>query len=184
MNKLKQLIRLAMVSNHGADSAPITTQQIKYHGKIGNSTSWYPYGLHSVAKDGSLCLVLSPNGNSEERIHIPTSMPDRPQGKPGEVFLFHPDSGSVVKLGEDGTITITAASDLILVSPTKIELDAPTVDVLTNLAVSGDADITGTLDAAGITSSAGLIDQNGIEMSTHEHIANGTGNPTDGPQAP
>jgi hypothetical protein len=145
ISRLKQLIRIGVISNQGQDAGKVPIQQVSYHGKLGNGIAWFPYGFHAVAKNDTLCLILAANANSEERVHIPTSMPDRPTLKPGEACLYHPDTGAIVKMDSDGNISMTAPE----------------------ITINGNLTVTGTIDATDeITSGS-------ITMTGHRHTITG-----------
>ncbi len=156
--RLKQLLRVGVVSNEGADSDTIPVQQLSYHGKKGNSLAWLPYGFHSIAINDSLCLILAANANSEERMHIATSMLDRPQGAPGEVFVFHPQTGTRIHLKNNGDVDIISTNDVNVTA--EGDINATATDV--NVTASGDitaiagGDINATATGNLITTSAGL----------------------------
>ena len=163
IEKLKQLIRLGMITNHGNDSGIIPRQQITYHGKKGNSTAWHDYGFHSLPINNSVVLILAPNGNSEERVHIASSMGDRPKGNPGEVFVFHPSTGAQIKMSADGSIEITSAKE--------VNITVPETNITGNLNVTGiitaDGEITsGTVTLAGHTHSQGIDGNNDAQVDT------------------
>ena len=150
INKIKRLIRLARITIEGDDQGITPLQQISYLGKSGNGTPWYAYGFHAIAKEDSYTLALAVNGNPEERVHIPTSMINRPKGEPGDVFVFHPETGAKIKFNSSGDIEITSVGKVSVVSPTLVEVTAPAIEHNGNVVNDGTLDVTGdtTLDGA------------------------------------
>jgi phage baseplate assembly protein gpV len=88
---------------------------------------------------------MAGNGNSEERMHLSTSMLVRPTLVSGEVCMFHPDTGSIVRMDSNGNITMTAPE----------------------ITINGNLTVTGTIDATDeITSGS-------ITMTGHRHTITG-----------
>ena len=202
IEKIKQLLKIGVVSNSGADAGPIPIQQVSYKGKEGNSVAWHDFGFHSIPTENSYCLVIVPNGNNEERVHIATSALKRPIGKPGDVFIFSPTSGSQIKMCVDGNIEVTAAGDITMVSPTKIEMTAPEIEAIGNTTVTGTFDVTGaaqfdtTVDVDGIATfnaaaefaarigATSSVDSD-YDLAEHVHYLDGDSNiDVDGPKDP
>jgi len=124
--------------------------------------SAFPYGYHAVAPDETYCIILSPNANAEERVHMPMSMLERPSGgAPGDVFVFHPLTGSSIKFDAEGNITINAVAKVTVVSPTKIEETAPEIELTGNTLVTGTLDVTGIATVDTDIVIGGAIDHNG-----------------------
>ncbi len=167
----KDLIRIGTVSHPGDDSLRAPVQQI-FYGKNRNSTGWMPYGFHSIAPEETLCIILTPNANSEDSIHLPTSMLDRPKGKPGEVFIFHPITGSVIKLASDGTIEVTAPT--VRINADDIQLNGDTV-------IDGTLDVTGDIDSDATITGATDVIGNTISLKTHGTDFTAPDGPTGGP---
>lgn len=157
INKLKNLIRFGRVSQAGPDTGAVPSQQYDYHGKVGNGVPIYPYGYHAVADEDSYALVLIINGNNEERVTIPTSMMKRMTGAPGEVFVYHPNTGTMIKLDNAGNVVVDAKGEVDVTSPTLVRMVAPLVEIDGNLEVVGNVEVTGTtlLDGA-VTAAAAL----------------------------
>lgn len=176
LQKLRNLLRLGVVSSSGDDRKTLPSQLVDYHGKEGDAVPWYPYGLHGVAEEGSYVLIIGLNGNSEERICIPTSMLKRPMGDPGEVFLFHPPTGTQIKLDASGNVVVTAVGEVQVNSPTLVKITAPDVEIVGNLDVSGDVGIggdtqmTGDLEVIGATTLGTTVTSNAKDISdSHQH---------------
>lgn len=170
---IKKLVRIGIVSISGEDNGTIPLQQVSYKGKGGNGTAWYPYGFHAVAKPDSYTLIILPNANSEERVHIPTSMLERPNGNPGDVFVFHPDTGAEIHFDSTGKITITGVADVTIVSPTKISMAAPDIEL------NGDVVIDGTLGGTGAVDFDSTLNVDG-SSSFHDAVLVDNTTDTDG----
>jgi len=197
LNKLRNLLRLGVISSPGDDSKQLPSQLVDYHGKEGDAVPWYPYGMHAIAEEGAYALVISVDANGEERICIPTSMLSRPKGVAGEVFIFHPLTGTQIKLSANGDVTVNAIGSAYVVSPTLVRITSPETEIVGNLDVSGSVGIGGdtlmtgslnvltnhtvvgnTILGASVTANGDFIGQD------HEHLINGTGNYSDGPVVP
>ena len=183
VNKIRSLVKIAMITNPGIDSGKIPVHQLTYMEKIGNSTPWFPFGFNAVPDINSLTLVLTPNGRSEDRVDLPSSPQRRVFVETGEVVVYHPATQSKIHFKADGSISID--------SPTQVNVTAPLtqvtgdLDVTGTLGVGGAAQFDGTLDADGAaTFGAAITDSNGIDHVTHRHTQNGStsGVSTDGPR--
>lgn len=190
LDRLKNLLRIGVVSSAGDDSKTLPTQLLDYHGKEGDGITWFPYGMHAVADEGSYALIISLNGNGEERICIPTSMLKRPKGEPGEVFVYHPLTGTQIKLNAAGDVEITAVGNVGVTSPTLVRITSPETEIVGNLDVSGnvgiggDTEMTGDLDVLtnatviGTTTLGTAVTSNGVNISDdHYHIYTVSGSP-------
>lgn len=180
LERIKSLLKIGLITNTGDDTKNVPSQQASYHGKTGNGVAWYPYGYHAVATNDSYALVISVNGNNEERILIPTSMTERPSGEAGEVFVFHPGSGTKIKLDNSGNVEIDAIGEVSITAPDLIRMTAADVEIEGNLDVSGTLGVglttllVGQVDVTGVLNANGLLnDQNGIELSAHTHTEQG-----------
>ncbi len=132
LNKIVNLIRLAVVSRVGVGGGQFPVQQLTYNGKTGDSMIVYPFGIHANAPADSLAIMFSINAQTESRAAIVMSNA-RPELEPGEVAMYHPGTGSIVKMSADGSVKITA---------TTIELDG-------DVTISGGAEISGNLTVSG-----------------------------------
>lgn len=195
-NKLKSILKLGIVSNSGGDNKQVPSQQVSYNGKPCDSVALYPYGFHAVADENSFCIIGILSGNSEERVHIPTSMIKRPKGAPGDVFVYHPNTGNLIHFKADGTVLVQATSDVTVKTVTKVVIDAPDVEITGNLDVTGDVGVggetslTGPVDMASTLGVVGDVTFTSEEVTSggeyigarHEHQHIGTGdNFTEGP---
>lgn len=195
LNKIKSILKLAMISFAGDDSKQVPVQQVTYNGKPCQSIALYPYGFHAIADESSFCVIGILSGNSEERVHIPTSMLKRPSGSPGEVFVYHPNTGNKIHFKNDGTVLVEATSDVTVKTATKVVIDAPDVEITGNLDVTGDVGIGGEALVTGAVELASTLTVLGDTTLTeevvsgteyiggrHEHNRVGTGDDfTEGP---
>jgi hypothetical protein len=181
VNKIRSLIKVAMVTNPGIDSGKIPVHQLTYMGKIGNSVPWFPFGFSAVPDSNSLSLVVTPNGRSEERVDFPSSPQRRVLVETGEVVVYHPATQSKILFKSDGTINIESGIQVNVTAPlTQVNGN---LDVTGTLGVAGAAQFDGALGADGdATFGAAITDLNGIDHVTHQHqggpgVAGDTGVP-------
>ncbi len=99
-----RLIRWAMVVEDGGDENPYPTQTLSYLGKEGESMTWFPYGFTALAPRDALTVMLAQSGDAASRVHLPGSPKERPKMKRGEVAMYHPATGAIVHMKEDGSI--------------------------------------------------------------------------------
>ncbi len=182
-------MKIGVVATPGNDSKQLPSNGVSYHGKEGDAVPWYPYGLHAVAEEQSYVLIISVNGNSEERICIPTSMLKRPALVPGEVALFHPPTGTLIKLDNAGNVQIEAKGEVQVTSPTLVKITTPLVEIEGDLDVSGNVGIGIDLLVTGettltddVTIVSEEVTSGGIYIgSRHEHPENTGDGFTEGP---
>ena len=154
IDTIKKIIRLGRVTSSGADDESLPKQQYGYHGKLGNAIPIYPYGFHAIADGESYALIMILNGNNNERVSIPTSMLKRPKGNPGEVFLYHPNSGTEIKLDNDGNVIVNSTGNVQVNSPDLVRITSPVVEIV------GDLDVSGNVGIGGDTLVEGSVDVN------------------------
>lgn len=189
LSSLANMLKMGFIAACGGDRDRLPSQLVGYHGKQGNAVPLYPYGYHAVADEGSYALVISLGANGEERICIPTSMLKRPSGDPGDVFIYHPNTGTSIKLDVSGNVVVTAVGEVQVNSPTLVKITAPDVEIVGNLDVSGDVGIGGdllvdlTATVVGATILGTTVTSNGVNISddhTHTYVISGTPNETSG----
>jgi len=127
---LKALIRWAKITKTGSDTEQFATQQLTYSGKVANTLVVFPYGLHGNATPESLALMFAVEGNTENRAAIAWTAKNRPTLAGGEVALYHPPTGSVLKWDSSGNLIINNGS-------ATIKLAGDTLTVTGNLVVNG-----------------------------------------------
>jgi len=148
INRLKKLIRLARISNGGADDKQQPLQQIDYLGKVGNSVIFFPYGMHGNIPIDTLILMLTPNGDSASRVGIAVAPENRPKMAVNEFCLYHPKTESIIHFKNDGSIDVTAPE----------------------MVLNGNVTINGDLDVTGATALGDTVTSNGKDISdTHVH---------------
>lgn len=159
MNIIKNFLRWARISKAGDDSQQLPVQQTDYLGKVADSVILFPYGYHANLTPDSLVALFSVQGQNENRVAIGYDPVGRPKLESGEIAIFHPGSGSLIKLSADGTISITA----------------PEIELKGNVTIAGDLTVQGDTMVKGITS-------NGANISnSHVHSGVSTGSSNTGP---
>lgn len=120
--------------------------------KVRRAERFQQYGLTSVPFPGAECVVVFAQGNRDHPLVVALEdRADRPTGlAPGEVMLYA-RNGARVHLKQDGTLRLT--------SPTKVEIEAPTVEAqaTTQLELSSGTSRV-TLNPAGVTIAGPLVD--------------------------
>ncbi len=126
LNRLRNLIKRAVVTKAGSDTGNLAIQQISYNGRVGDCDIIFPYGMHANLPPGSLITVVTIEANEENRAGIGGVPEQRIKGLPeGEVVFFHPVTKSKFHFKNDGNVDVEANGDL-------------------NINVTGDANITAT----------------------------------------
>lgn len=189
LTRLANMIKLGFIAAAGFDRDRLPSQLVGYHGKSGAAVPIYPYGFHAVADEGNYALIISLGANGEERICIPTSMLSRPLGDSGDVFLYHPKTGTNIKLDASGNVLVTAVGEVNVTSPTLVKITSPEVEIVGNLDVSGsvgigvDLDVIGDATVTGATTLGTTVTSNGVNISDdhqHTYTVSGTPNETSG----
>jgi len=164
---LRDLLRWAKISKAGSDGEQFHTQQLEYLGKTANSVMVFPYGLHANCTPDSLALMLSVQGNPENRACIAWKPKDRPIMASGEVTLYHPDTNSIISWRAGGNLEITTAAnvDITCTNITANVSGSATIDA------DGSVDITTpTLTLTGNLVVNGTMTNNGLDVGdTHGH---------------
>lgn len=171
IRNLKAMLKLARIVASSDDDKNFPIQQIEYLGKNCDGTMWFPYGMHANLPPDVLTIVLTLNGNSEERYILPSSPKERlesPLPSPlleGELLLFNPVTKAFVFFKQDGSMIINTPKDLIAT----VAGDADIIAV--NIKLTGVTDINGTIiDLTGkITGGADIISSTGKSLSLHTH---------------
>ena len=89
INKIKNLIKRAIITNTGNDDGNFPVSQIQYFGKSGDAEMIWPYGFGALPPNGAVCLVFSVNGDESNRVAIATLPESRPKNlKPGECYFI------------------------------------------------------------------------------------------------
>lgn len=124
--KLKNILRWVRSSKSGTGAGQFPIQQIEYSGKVSDAVIIWPFGLFANVPADNLGIMFAVNAQAENRAVLLTAG-SRPSLAEGEVALYHPGSGSVIKMAANGDVEITAGT----------------------VKITGDAEITGALVVAG-----------------------------------
>jgi hypothetical protein len=136
---LRNLIRWALTSAAEKLETQFPEQQVSYLGKTANSFVYYPLGFHSNAPNQTLSLMMSVNGNSENRVIMPLSTEFRPEIEQGEVAIYHSENPSQqILFKNDGTIVVTG--DTIINGNVTINGSLSTTDGQTDSGVNVGSD--------------------------------------------
>ncbi len=108
MDLLKRILKWVRISNIASTSGPYSKQQVTYNGKTADAITVSPYGIYANIPVGELALSGAVGGNSENRIIIGCVPSNVPKLSSGEVAVYHPESGAMIKLSADGSIEIKA----------------------------------------------------------------------------
>ena len=169
---LFNIIKLCRFSKNEADDSQFPIQQVEYLEKAGDSFVVLPYGVHANIPEDFLGLLLS--AQEQNRFVMPLSSKERIHPvESGEVVFFHPVTKSKIHFKNNGDIdieteadvnvacanaNITASEDITATcvnasvsASTKATVTAPDIDL------TGNVNITGTLDVSGISTFAANI---------------------------
>lgn len=140
-----KIIRWANITSSSTDDQQFAVQQLEYLGKVADAAMVFPYGYHANIPADVLSLIVSVQGNPDNRAAIGVSPKDRPTLAEDEVAFYHPASGGFIIWRTGGNL----------------ELNAGTNDINftgANFNFTGDTAFTGT-----VTANGKVIDD------THEH---------------
>lgn len=129
-------------------------QQVEYNGKVADAVIIFPYGMYANMPADVLAVKLAVNSDAENRVVIGCAPPNRPNLAAGEVAIYHPDTGDMIKISSAG-ITITAS---------KVTVEAPEIMLDGNVSITGDAAIDGNLTVGPLAK----------DFLTHTHIGSPT----------
>lgn len=107
-NKLRSLIRWALVTADGDGDLDFPIQKLTYLGKSAEAVTWFPYGYHANMPANTLGLMLSAQGLPEGRVMFGGSPSARPSISSGEVAVYHPETGSILHMKDGGDIDLLA----------------------------------------------------------------------------
>lgn len=150
--KLKSLIKVARLESVD-DSGAIRRGRVTYMGHENFPVMLLsPYGLAHNPPASSFVLLLSQNGQESNAIGIAEDPNGRPRDlQPGEAMLYNQVTGDFIHLKTDGTISVKSGS--------KIDIDAPEVEIVGNVTVDGDLTVNGDIEAVNGTFSAAVTAQ-------------------------
>lgn len=176
LTKVKEIIRWARVTRAAAGSNAFHVQQVEYSGKIGDCLMIFPYGLHANLTPDSLVAMFSVGSDASNRAGIGWTADTRPDLKEGEVAVYHPRSGTLIKLNESGGINVVSVSE--------VTVDAPKVTLTAEDIVSNSTNYTintanfqlncesGAIVASSSFDFTGVVTANGKDIDdTHTHKA-------------
>lgn len=160
ISRLKNLLRWGKITKAGDDTGQFPVQQVTYLGKVGDCLMVFPYGYHANLTTDSLVALFAMHGQEENRAGIGYTPQTRPELAEGEVAVYHPNTGTMIKLQASGDILI----------------DAP------NVRFTGNVDIDGDLTVTGATALSDTVTSNGKDISdTHTHSGVQSGGSNTGP---
>lgn len=179
LSRLKRVIRWARVTSAGNDTGRFPVQQVGYHGKVGDCLMIFPYGHHANLSPDSLVAMFAVEGDADNRAGIGYTPKIRPTLKNGEVAVYHPLTGTIIKFNEAGGININAIAPITIDAP-DITMNSTNHTInTTNYALNCT---TGTSAASGSMNFTGDLTSNGKDISdTHTHSGVQSGGSDTGP---
>lgn len=144
--------RWGRITKAGADDQQFPVQQVEYLGKVADTFMVFAYGHHANVTNDALALILSVQGNPDNRAAIAGTPKDRPRLAEGEVAFYHPPTGALLVWKQNGDLEIVTSAD-VKVTASCIEatasvaatVTAPTINLVGNVIVTGNLDIAGTM---------------------------------------
>jgi len=145
----------------GADRKQQTpNQQVTAFGRAGDYTVVYPYGLYCDAPDAALAIGLKCDAFMALTQKRPADLAR------GEPCLFHPETNTRIVPRNDGTLTITAGGNDIVVTAGTVRFESDLIveggltvngatELNDGLSVSGDTELDGNLETTGSTALGG-----------------------------
>ncbi len=129
VNKLRNLIKRAVVTNPGKDDKEIPVTQIGYFGKTADTEILYPYGIGGVPPKGSICLVFAVGADESNRSAIASLPQSRIKNlKEGDVFFSNQLTGDSIIIRND-RIEIQSSKE--------VNITAPIVNIIGDTALGG-----------------------------------------------
>lgn len=120
LNKIKNLIKFAIVTLSGNDSGDYNQSQVSYFGKTKQTFILFPYGLDAKLPKDSLVMLFNIMGQEENTAGIGTKPDIRFKNlQEGEVVVGNPVKQTKVYFKSDGTIEITGDTNVIINNGTK-----------------------------------------------------------------
>ena len=193
MRKLQQSVTKEQMK----DSGRFPTIKIAYLKRLGTATVVENYGFHASAPLNTPCLMITVGDDEANRYIIPLSAMKRSKGLvENEVEVGNMVVGSLITFDAEGNITVVSQKDLIAevvgnilaTCGGDVEINAMEGQVTVNsplITLNGDVIITkgltildedltgsvfhGTINNLAYISGTGIIESNGIGLSTHKH---------------
>ena len=102
----RNLLRWARITKAGENGQQFFTQQMEYLGKTSDGVIIYPYGIHGNAPIDCLALMMSVQGNADNRAAIAWDAKNRPDLEEGEVAFYHPPTKGFIIWRKNGDLDI------------------------------------------------------------------------------
>jgi phage baseplate assembly protein gpV len=148
ISRLKNLLRWAKITGPGDTAGQFPVQPVTYLGKDADCLMLFPYGFYAVLTTDALVAMLAMHGQEENRAGLGYTPQTRPSLAEGEVAVYHPTTGTMIKLQADGDVLVSAP----------------------NVRFTGNVDIDGDLNVDGATTLSASVTSNGVNISdTHVH---------------
>lgn len=159
LGSFRNLIKLCRFSKNESDNGNAPLQQVEYLGKAVDAIVVMPYGSHANIPEDFMAVLLQLSTQEQNRVVLPLSLVERPHPiESGEVVYYHPITGSKIHFKNNGDIDITTEANVNVncdnanvTCLTKATVTAPNIDL------TGDVNITGTLDVSGISTFASNV---------------------------
>lgn len=149
--KIKNIVRRAVITRSGDDTADYHLAQISYNNKVVDAEVINPYGLYSNPPKDLQALMLTICADSENRAMIAYSQQDRFKNlQPGEVVVGNPAKETFIKFDNEGNIEIdskakvkiTAAAEIDIKCGGDINIDGGDINIVNGtINVTGDAEV-------------------------------------------
>ena len=161
----RNVIRWSKITKSSPDDQQFPSQQMEYLGKVADGAMVFPYGYHGNIPADVLALMVSVQGNPDNRAAIGVIPKDRPKLADGEVAFYHPPTDAFIIWRASGELDIETGSN-------------GTKDI--NIKTS-KLKITGNLEVTGTTTLGTTVTSNGVNIGeTHVHTqANDSGGNTE-----
>ncbi len=191
MSEIKNQIKWVVITKDGEDDPTnFHIQQIQYLGKNADTLMIEPYGLHSNVPPGAFGVMLSIQGNPDNRGVIAWTPKERRHLESGEVSFYHPPTDAFItwkangdldiETGGGGTAQINIKAGNINIEAEDITVIGKNIDITADdvLITSPLTKITGDLEVTGSATLGSTVTSNGTDISdSHTHPQ---GNDSDG----
>ena len=170
---IKHLLRWVSIKRSDKASVALPWYQMFYLGKTSDAISVQPYGFHGNMPVDTLAIAAA-IGNQANKAILGCVAVDRPDLQPGEVAVYHPASGAILVMRNDGSVTLeTGAAKITAQSSGSLSIDATTAHN-GDITVNGNVTVTGTLNVQGTTTLQGK------DFLSHQHggVQSGSSNTT------
>jgi len=154
LSMIKNMLVWCRISKSGTGSDDQPKQQVEYMGKVADAVIIYPYGMAANIPADVLALKVAVNGDPENRAVIGCGAPNMPALNEGEVAIYHPVSGDIIKMTASG---IEIISSNVTINAANMTLDG-------DVTITGDAAVKGDLTVGPLAK----------DFLTHTHIGSPT----------